>query len=75
MACATFTISGGASATPDKPHITEVPSSEGAVHLCTTISSLSLSSFITTVSIPLLSDTPVSALVDCGTSENFIDVA
>jgi hypothetical protein len=59
--------------TPDEPHITEVPLSEGAVHLHATISSLSPSSFIMTVSIPLLSHTPVSALVNCGASENFID--
>jgi Retrotransposon gag protein len=75
VACTTFTISRGASTTPDEPHITKVPLSEGAVHLHTTISSLSPSSFITTVSIPLLSDTPVSALIDCGASENFIDAA
>jgi hypothetical protein len=43
-------------------------------HLCTTISSLSPLSFIMMVSIPLLSPNPVSALVDCSASENFIDV-
>jgi Retrotransposon gag protein len=75
VARATFTISRGASVTLDEPRITEVPSSESTVHLHPTISSLSLSSFITTVSIPLLSNTPVSALIDCGASENFIDVA
>jgi hypothetical protein len=75
VAHATFTISRGTSVTLDKPHITKVPSSEGAAHLHATISSLSPSSFITMVSIPLLSDTPVSALVDCGASENFIDAA
>jgi hypothetical protein len=74
VACTTFTISGGTSATPDEPRITKVPSSEGAAHLCATISSLSLLSFITTVSIPHLSDTPVSALINCGASENFIDM-
>jgi hypothetical protein len=75
VAHTTFTISRGASATLDEPHITKVSSSEGVAHLCATILSLSPLSFIMTVSIPLLSDTPVSVLIDCGTSEKFIDVA
>jgi hypothetical protein len=75
VAHATFTISGGTSATPDEPCITKVSLSEGVAHLCATILSLSPLSFIMMVSIPLLSNTPVSVLIDCSTSENFIDAA
>src|ERR1700676_1875527 len=62
VARATFTFSGGPD-TPQEPRITEIsssPSSDGSAHLRATISSLSPSSFITMVSIPLLSHYPVS---------------